>query len=337
MTIQQVAQQAYEAYGASLSDIHLRVGLAPHARQNGLLVALDAPVVSAQEIEDLCAVLVPASDREVLAQAGDLDVTVPVEGVGVLRVSMFRESGRPAVVARALPIATHTAESLGLPPIVADLCRRPNGLIVVGGPTGCGKTTSLAAMLEQINRESASHIVSLQGPVEVLFEPKKSLVTVREIGRDVPSFAQAARYALRHDPDVIHLAELRDLDTVALAMVLAETGHLVMTTMHTASAEESINRIVDVFSSERTVAIRRQLADVLCAVICQRLVLRADGRGRVPVCEVLVATPEVRQMIREGTPGLTGLIERSGDAGMQTMEQALARAVQAGLIAPDRA
>lgn len=223
-----------------------------HARQNGSLVALDMPALPAQEIEDLCAGLVSEADREVLAQAGDLDITVPVEGVGVL------------------------------------------------------------------------------------FQPKRSLVTVREIGRDVPSFAQAARYALRHDPDVIHLAKLRDLDTVALAMILAGTGHLVLTTMHTASAEESINRIIDVFSPERTAAIRRQLADVLCAVICQRLVLRADGSGRVPACEVLVATPEVRRMIREGTPGLTNVIERSGDAGMQTMEQALARAGQQGLIATDR-
>lgn len=264
---------------------------------------------------------------------GEVDFAYSVSGLGRYRVNGFRQRGSTGIVIRIIPPRIRTIGELGLPDVVTSLVRRPNGLILVTGPTGSGKSTTLAAMIDLINEERPYHIVTLEDPIEYLHRHKRSIVNQREIGKDTRTYATGLRAALRENPDVILVGELRDLETISVAITAAETGHLVMSTLHTCDAALTIDRIIDVFPPHQQGQIRVQLAGTLQGVIAQQLVMRADGRGRVGAFEILVATPAVRNLIREGkTHQIPIQLETGARYGMQTMEGALRGLMKDGVI-----
>jgi len=318
------------------SDVFVRAGRSPIVRIDGALHDTGWEPLTHRDVSAMCELLLCDQTRQTLAHRRDVSVSFTVRDVGPVRAALFYENcGRLSAVARVLPRSCPTLDELGLPPAVAELTRTRNGLILVTGPVGCGKTTTQWAMLEQINRESFAHILSFQHPVSFVIEEKRSLVTLREIGTDAPSYAEAARAAFAgQDPDVVHIGELPDLETLSLALVLAETGHLVFSTMHTATAVETVERLVSVFPPHQQGNARRQLASVLRAVVAQQLVPRAEGKGRVPVIELMLVVPEIAKLIAEGRwDGIDAVIERhAGEGGMQTMMQALRDHVERGII-----
>ena len=337
MTFEEIIRKAKEEGGDGLSDVFIRAGHHPILRVDGALRETDWGELSADDVESVCFGALSDADIEHFKRQKDIDLTVDVPDAGKVRLALLYECGRVSAVGRLIPKSIWSLDQLELPPAIAELTRLPNGLILVGGPTGSGKTTTLGAMLEQINAERACHIISLQSPLEMSFEEKKSIITLREIGRDAPTYAQAARYVLRQDPDVVHVGEMRDLETVQLSLVLAETGHLVLSNIHTHSAQETVNRIIDVFPEDQRDSIRRQLADTLAAVICQILLPRADRKGRAAINEILIVTPVVRRLIREGKQQIASVIQESRGEGMQTMAQAIADAKGRGIISEETA
>jgi len=253
--------------------------------------------------------------------------------VGRFRVNAFSQRGSIGIVLRLINSCVPTLEQLNLPPIVADFTTKKKGLVLVTGPTGCGKSTTLAAMIDKINTEQTVHILTLEDPIEYIHQHKKSVVNQREIGSDAKSFASALKAALRQDPDVILVGEMRDLETISTAITAAETGHLVFATLHTNNAAQTIDRIVDVFPPYQQQQIRIQLAETLQGIIAQQLLQKADGSGRVAAVEILVSTTAVRNLIREGkTHQIQSMIQTGARFGMQSMEMALKKLVQAGLI-----
>jgi len=271
---------------------------------------------------------------ELLRERGEIDLAYSLPGVSRFRVNVFHQRGSVGAAIRLIPRNIPDLERLGLPPVVAELAERQHGLVLVTGPTGSGKSTTLAAMVDRINRERSCHIITLEDPIEYLHQHRRSIVNQREVGADTRSFASALRAALRQDPDVILVGEMRDLETIATAITAAETGHLVLATLHTSSAVQSIDRIIDVFPSHQQGQVRIQLADTLEGVITQQLWLRADRTGRVAAVEVLAATPAVKNLIREGkTHQIISSIQTGGRYGMQTMEMALRQLVARGIIA----
>ncbi|MGQ9531228.1 MAG: type IV pilus twitching motility protein PilT [Desulfotomaculales bacterium] len=327
------------AFKVGASDVHLTVGAAPAFRLHGSLLPLDAPewqrLVPAGTLPEVRS-LAPA-DTEAMARAimteeqygkfrelGEVDFGYEIPGVGRFRVNAFRQRGSAALVLRLINTRIPSFEELGLPEVLPQLARRPNGLILVTGPTGSGKSTTLAAMIDLINRERRCHIITLEDPIEYVHRHKKSLVNQREIGHDSRSFASALRVALRGDPDVILVGEMRDPETIAIAITAAETGHLVMSTLHTSSAAQTIDRIVDVFPPHQQQQIRIQLANTIQGVISQQLVPRIDRPGRVAALEIMVATPAIRNLIREGkTYQIPSQIQTGARYGMQTLDMAL--------------
>lgn len=337
------------AVAKKASDLHLTVGVPPVFRINGELVPLGkegeiwsseelkgegtAPPLSLSDLEELLAQLMDKERRERLATVGEVDFAYGVPGLGRFRVNCFKQRGSPAIAIRVLNTRIPTLEELGLPEVVVQLARRPNGLILVTGPTGSGKSTTLAAMVDLINRERRCHIITLEDPIEYLHRHGRSIVNQREIGDDSRSFATALRAALREDPDVILVGEMRDLETTAITLNAAETGHLVLATMHTPNAALTVNRIVDIFPPHQQAQVRVQLAGVFQGVIAQQLLPRADKKGRVLAVEILVATPAVRNLIREGkTHQIPSLIQTGARYGMISFEQSLRNLYAAGLI-----
>lgn len=263
----------------------------------------------------------------------ELDCSYALREVARFRVNIYRDRGTVAGAFRLIPRRIPTINELGLPLVFEELARRPRGLFLVTGPTGSGKSTSLAAMIDQINRERAEHIITIEDPIEYLHEHKKSLINQRELGEDTHSFNNALRSALREDPDVILVGEMRDLETIKLAITCAETGHLVMATLHTNSAAESVDRMIDVFPAEEQEQIRVQLSNNLVGIASQQLLPRAGEPGRVAAVEVMIATSAVRNLIRENKAHqITSVLQTSGDIGMQTMDQALADLYNQSLI-----
>mgnify|MGYP000383289463 CR=1 FL=1 len=326
------------------SDLHLTVGVPPVLRVNGELVPLtlekssggrgeEASALSREDLVELLEQLADEERRRRFWEAGEVDFAYGVPGLGRFRVNCFKQRGSPAIAIRVLNTQIPPLEALGLPEVTAYLARRPNGLILVTGPTGSGKTTTLAAMVDLINRERRCHIITLEDPIEYLHRHGRSIVNQREIGDDSASFATALRAALREDPDVILVGEMRDLETTAITLNAAETGHLVLATMHTPNAALTVNRIVDIFPPHQQAQVRVQLAGVLQGVIAQQLLPRADGAGRVVAVEVLVATPAVRNLIREGkTHQIPTVIQTGARYGMVSLEQSLRELYSAGLI-----
>ncbi|HOP72871.1 MAG TPA: type IV pilus twitching motility protein PilT [Thermoclostridium caenicola] len=315
------------------SDLHLAVGMPPCIRIHGDLVPVDAPVLKAQDVEHMILSIIQDYQKEKLEQEMELDFSYAVPGCARFRGNVMFQRGTLAAVFRAVPFVIPDFDKLGLPQDIKRLCDLPRGLILVTGPTGSGKSTTLAAMIDLINNTRACNIVTVEDPIEFLHKHKKSSVRQREIGTDTHSFASALRHVLRHDPDIIMIGEMRDQESISIALTAAETGHLVLSTLHTQTAPLTITRIIDSFSEDKRVQIRQQLANSLRAVISQQLIPTIDGKGLVVAVEYMVDTPAVRSMIREGKEHqLYSAIQTGQKDGMQTMDQALIKLFKAGRI-----
>ena len=317
------------------SDIHLTTGRPPSYRINGVLAPLEGERLTPQMLEDLLMPLMDVRHRGELQDNGQTDFAYAIPGVGRFRVNVFKQRGTLASVMRSLPFNIPEPEQLGIPPEVVEMTSRKRGLILVTGPTGSGKSTTLASLLHVINRTYPYHIITLEDPIEYLHRHDKSIVNQREIGSDSTNYAQALRAALREDPDVILVGEMRDLETISTAITAAETGHLVFSTLHTIGADKTIDRIIDVFPPDQQQQIRIQLAAVLECVVSQQLIRKEKG-GRVAALEVLFANNAVRNLIREGkTFQIPSIMQTSRRSGMITMDDALYDLFMRGEISAD--
>jgi twitching motility protein PilT len=323
------------------SDLHLKVPARPLIRHMGQLQPIpDTDELTPEDTEGaLRHLLNEPAKLEEFADEHEVDFSYSLPGLSRFRVNAFRQRGVVSLVARAVPHEIKSIEQLGLPEVISDIADEERGIILVTGTTGSGKSSSLAAMIDQINRFHSKHIVTIEDPIEFLHRDKRSIINQREVGADTASFKRALRRVLRQDPDVILVGEMRDEETVSTALSAAETGHLVLSTLHTVDAAETINRIIDFFPPHMNQQVRAMLAGTLKAVISQRLVKRADGRGRVACCEVLRSTGRVKDMIMnpEETAKLVDVISEGAYYGMQTFDQALLAHVQAGRVTMDEA
>ena len=309
------------------SDLHLTTNTQPQVRVDGSLRPLEGfKVLTSADTKQLAYSVLTDAQKHRFEEALELDFSFGVRGLSRFRANLFNQRGAVGAVFRAIPYEIRSFDQLGLPAIVTKLCDKPRGLILVTGPTGSGKSTTLAAMLDKINRERHEHIVTIEDPIEFLHNHKNCLVNQREVGSDTKGFADALRTALRQDPDVVLIGEMRDLETIESALRIAETGHLTFATLHTNTAASTINRIIDVFPSTQQAQIRAQLSLVLEGILCQSLLPRADGRGRVAALEILVPNPAIRNLIREDkVHQIYSMMQTGQDKyGMQTFNQALA-------------
>ncbi|MBS3937460.1 MAG: type IV pilus twitching motility protein PilT [Peptococcaceae bacterium] len=318
------------------SDLHLTVELPPMLRIDGELVPMPGlPILTPADTKSILEEVLNEAQFAEYTRQGSVDFARSLPGIGRFRVNAYRQRYAAALALRLIPVGVPSLDGLGMPKIIGELARKHSGLVIVTGPTGSGKSTTLAAMIAQINREESLHILTLEDPIEFLHRHNKSMVNQREIGPDTPSFAYGLRAALREDPDVILVGEMRDYDTTQIAISAAETGHLVLTTLHTPSASQTIDRIIDIFPPQQQSQIRIQLAASLQGVIAQQLLPRADGPGRVAAVEILVATPAVRNLIREGkTHQLPSILQTNARLGMITMEASLRTLLQQNIISP---
>jgi twitching motility protein PilT len=324
--------EAMLEHGAS--DLHITVGTPPTIRQYGDLVRLDEyPILDARGIQGMIYAILPQKMRERLEQELELDMSYSLPGRARFRVNVYYQRDSLGAAFRLIPYDIRSVDDLELPSVVADLARYPRGFVVVTGPTGSGKSTTLASMVDIVNRERQAHIMTVEDPIEFLHKHNSCVVNQREVGADTHSFAQALKHVLRQDPDVILVGEMRDLETISTAITAAETGHLVFATLHTQDAPQTIDRIIDVFPPHQQQQVRVQLAASLQGVVTQQLLPTADGTGRALAIEILVATPAVRNLIREGkTHMIYSSMQAGAKFGMQTMDQALADLVKAGKI-----
>lgn len=315
------------------SDLHIRVGVPPVLRLHGRLSPLDSPSLQPEDTEALMKAITSESELQKVRSNGGTDFGFGFRDLARFRVSVFRERGNYGLVLRQIPKRLMTLEEIGLPPSIKDLLFRPRGLILVTGPTGSGKTTTLASMINVINEERDAHIVTAEDPIEYYHPHKKSIVTQREVGVDVPNFAEALRRALRQDPDVMLVGEMRDLETMEAAITAAETGHLVFATLHTTGAARTVDRIVDAFPTTQQEQIRTQLASSILAVISQLLLVRAEGKGRVACFEIMITTPSIQALIRDNkTFRITSDIQTGAKYGMMTLDSNLMQLYERGMI-----
>lgn len=315
------------------SDLHLSVGLPPIMRLSGSLAPLDAEPLKPEDTERLMKSITPEHHLKGLEEEGGSDFGFSFGDAARFRVSIFRQKGHIGVVLRQIPNTLLSLEQIGLPAQIKDLLFKPRGLILVTGPTGSGKTTTLASMLDIINQERDCHIITVEDPIEYYHQHKKSVVTQREIGVDVPTFKEALRRALRQDPDVILVGEMRDLETMEAAITAAETGHLVFATLHTTGAARTVDRIVDAFPTNQQEQIRTQLSTSIVAVISQALMPRKDKPGRIAAFEIMIATPSIRSLIRDNkTFRITSDLQTGAKWGMQTLDANLIELWRGGKI-----
>lgn len=327
-----------EAVESDASDIHLTVGVPPIFRIHGQLIRTEHPRLTVKDTEALFNKITSAEQQLHFKERGESDFSFAIFGVSRFRVNAFRQRGSIAIVIRVVTETVPTLEELGHPPVFRTLACQPRGLVLVTGPTGSGKSTTLAAMINLINSERACHILTLEDPVEYLHKHRKSIVNQREVHSDTKSFSIALRAALREDPDVILVGEMRDPETIATAITAAETGHLVFATLHTGSAAQTIDRIIDAFPAYQQQQIRIQLSVTLQGIVAQQLLPRIDEKGRVAALEVLIATPAVRNIIREGkTPQLASVIQTGAKFGMLPMDVALRDLYRHGVISYEEA
>jgi twitching motility protein PilT len=321
------------------SDIHVTAGAPPSLRIRGQLTALpDAPVLGSLETREIVYSILSDSQRQQFEAHHQVDFSWSIPRVARMRVNAYMQRGAVSAAFRMTPSTIESLEKLGMPPSVKAMAGLPRGIVLVTGPTGSGKTTTLAAVLDEINQTRDDHILTIEDPIEVLHQHKRCLVNQRELGADAPSFAEALRAALRQDPDVILVGEMRDLETISTALTAAETGHLVLATLHTQDAPQTVDRIIDVFPPHQQQHVRVMLSVALQGIVAQQLLPTADGSGRVAAVEILVPTPAVRNLIREGkTHQIYSAIQTGAEYGMQTMDTALAELVRAGRITRDLA
>ena len=330
VTIEQIMGCAKDA-GAS--DVHITVGISPKMRVNGKLMVMPFPVLLPADTKRICDSMMNDKQKEHFEEKGEWDFSYSIPQMGRYRVNAFRQRGSVAMVLRIVGTVVPTPESLSLPPSVIDLYKMKRGLVLVTGPTGSGKSTTLASLVGKINMDLDAHIITLEDPIEYLHRHARSIVNQREIGIDATSYDLALRSALREDPDVILVGEMRDLETISTAITAAETGHLVLSTLHTIGAAATIERIIDVFPPHQQEQIRTQLANVLVSVVSQQLVPTVDKRGRVAAFEVMHATPAIRNLIRENkSHQIATSIQTSRRLGMITMDDALVELYMKGKI-----
>ncbi|WP_058485231.1 type IV pilus twitching motility protein PilT [Defluviitalea phaphyphila] len=316
------------------SDIHITVGIPPVFRINGKLKPADMPKLTPKDTEDLVMQLLKDENKkQAFLRDGEIDFSYGLSSIGRFRINVYRQRGTCAAALRLVSFNIPSIEELGLPVAVKELVKNTRGLVLVTGPTGSGKSTTLAAMIDQINRERACHILTLEDPIEYLHKHNKSIVNQREIGPDTKSYGVALRAALREDPDVILVGEMRDLETISIAITAAETGHLVLSTLHTIGAAQTIDRIIDVFSPYQQQQIKVQLSNVLKGVISQQLIRSKDGKRRVLATEIMITTPAISNLIREGkTHQINSMIQTGNKYGMHSMDMDLANLYKRGII-----
>jgi twitching motility protein PilT len=316
------------------SDVHITPGFPPAMRDKGKIRPLEGfPVLNAQQTREVVYGILNDDQRKRFENNQQLDFAYAIPGVARFRVNCFFQRGTVSAAFRLVPQEIPALDSLGVPQVLRDLCEKPRGFVLVTGPTGSGKSTTLAAMIDAINSGHQDHILTIEDPIEFLHTHKSSIVNQREIGSDAVDFSLGLRAALREDPDVILVGEMRDLETISTALTAAETGHLVFATLHTQSTAQTVDRIIDVFPPEQQGQVRTQLSIALQGIVTQQLLPTADGQGRAVACEVLIPTPAVRNLIREGkTHQIYAALQTSGAVGMQTMDADLARLVRMGKI-----
>jgi len=307
------------------SDLHITAGECPKLRIDGDITSSGTTyVMTPKDTLQLAYSVLTENQKKRFETEDELDFSFGIQNLARFRGNCFKQRGCVGMVIRMIPFSLKTFEDLGLPPILARLAERPRGLVLVTGPTGSGKSTTLAAMIDKINKERKGHIITVEDPIEFIHRHQSCIVNQREVGTDTKSFSTALKYALREDPDVILVGEMRDLDTISSALTIAETGHLALATLHTNSAAESINRIIDVFPSNQQQQVRAQLAFVLEGVVTQTLLPKAKGRGRAMACEIMVATPAIRALIRDDkVHQIQSALQSGKKHGMQTMNDAL--------------
>ena len=320
------------------SDLHLQVGLPPMLRVDGALIAVGgADALTEETVELLIFAILDDDQKQILLKDKEFDFSFAFGDLGRFRVNAFHERGNLAAALRLIPNEILNIEQLGLPPIVAKFADYPRGLVLVTGPTGSGKSTSLAALIHKINMEQSRHIITIEDPIEYTHKSKHSVIVQREVHYDTYSFSAALRSALREDPDVVLIGEMRDHETIAAAITIAETGHLVFATLHTNSAAQSIDRMIDVFPPHQQPQIRAQLSNILMAICSQRLIPTIGG-GRIASAEIMIATPAVRNIIREGKAHqLDAVIQTGAEFGMQSMDKTLVNLIHNGTITYDEA
>jgi twitching motility protein PilT len=322
-----------EVIDAGASDLHLTVGAPPMVRERGRLRPLDYPKLTSQDTREIVYSILNNDQRKKLENEWQIDLSYSVPSKARFRVNAYFQRASIGAVMRTIPQDIPAFESLGLPDILKDFTRKPRGFVLVTGPTGSGKSTTLASMIDMINDQRHEHIMTVEDPIEFLHRHKNCVVNQRELGADAQSFALALKSALRQDPDVILVGEMRDLETMSTAITAAETGHLVFATLHTQDTAQTVDRIVDSFPPAQQHQVRTQLSIALQGIVTQQLLPTADGQSRIAACEVLVPTPAVRNLIREGkTHQLYSALQTGGSHGMQTMDAALADLVRGGLI-----
>jgi twitching motility protein PilT len=323
VTLHQLLKTMVERGG---SDLHVTTNSPPQIRIDGKLVPLDMPPLAAPETKQLAYSVLTDAQKHRFEENLELDISFGIKGLARFRANIFNQRGATAAVYRQIPYEILGFKDLGLPPVVEEICNKPRGLVLVTGPTGSGKSTTLAAMIDKINRERHEHIITIEDPVEFLHQHKSCLVNQRELHADTHSFANSLKSALRQDPDVVLIGEMRDLETIESALRIAETGHLTFGTLHTNSAAQTINRVVDVFPAHQQPQIRAQLSFVLEGILCQTLLPKANGKGRVMAMEILVPNAAIRNLIREDKVHQIYSMMQTGQTkyGMQTFNQSLA-------------
>jgi twitching motility protein PilT len=321
------------------SDLHLTAGAPPVIRVHGELERADQyPPLSPRALQGMIYAILPQKLRERFEQELELDMSYSLPGRARFRVNVYQQRDSIGAAFRVIPFEIKDITTLGLPPVVADLARFPRGFVVVTGPTGSGKSTTLASMVDVVNTERHGHIMTVEDPIEFLHKHKSCIVNQREIGADTHGFGQALKHVLRQDPDVILVGEMRDLETISTAITAAETGHLVFATLHTQDAPQTIDRIIDVFPPHQQQQVRVQLSTTLQGVVTQQLIPTSDGKGRAVACEVMVATPAIRNLVREGkVHQIYSAMQAGGRFGMQTMDMSLASHVKSGRISQQMA
>lgn len=333
-----IVQLLTKAYEEQASDLHLSFGIPAVFRINGQLRQRGGRVYTSSELQQMVEHILPVNKKEDFEAKGEADFNYALEGLCRFRINAFHQRGQVSIAARLISADIPTIQQLGMPDVLIELAEKPQGLILVTGPTGSGKSTTLAAMIDYINDNFSKHIITLEDPIEYLHTHKKSIVNQREIGVDTQSFANGLRSALRQDPEIILVGEMRDLETISTAITAAETGHLVLATLHTSSAATTIDRIIDVFPPHQQSQIRIQLANVLQGIVSQRLFVKKDGQGRVAATEILIQTPSISNLIRsEKVHQIQNVIQTSRKLGMHTLETSIQQLMASGLLNYDDA
>lgn len=328
-----IVELLQKAVKVQASDVHITVGIPPVMRVHGKLLKLGSTPLKKEDTLSLTQQILNAEQMSYLDETGEIDVSFSKKGTGRYRVNVYRQRGVHGIALRSIPIEVPTIDSLNLPQVLKGLAMKQRGLILITGPTGSGKSTTLAAMIRHMNENRNAHVITIEDPIEYLHKHNKSMINQREIGHDSKSFANALRAALRQDPDVILVGEMRDLETISTAITAAETGHLVLSTLHTIGSAKTTDRIIDVFPPYQQEQIKTQLAAVIEGIVSQQIIPRSDTEGRVAAFELMVATPAVRNLIREGkTHQLQTLIETGSKFNMKTMDADLLNLYRRGTI-----